>query len=135
MTLPEPAEVLTNEDLISELVDEGLSFARSEELSNRLNTLQRLADWYYQESGRISEHEIRAYLVWPLLQVLGWSEQCVKFEWINLDLALLEKTYTEDNQNQIPIVIGETKRLFSGLSLARKQAEDSLKKIFGRTGK
>jgi hypothetical protein len=44
----------------------------------------------------------------------------------NLDLALLEKPYTEDNQNQIPIVIGETKRLFSGLSLARKQAVDSL---------
>jgi len=130
LTLPEPAEVLTNEDLISELADEGLSSARSEELSNRLNTLQRLADWYYQESGRISEHEIRVHLVWPLLQVLGWSEQCVKFEWKNLDLALLEKPYTEDNQNQIPIVIGETKRLFSGLSLARKQAEDSLKKDF-----
>ena len=69
---------------IDELMDEGLSSSRSEELSRRLSTLQRLANWYYERSGNISEHEIRAYLVWPLLQVLGWSEQCVKFEWKNL---------------------------------------------------
>jgi len=77
--------------------------------------------------GYISEHEIRAYLVWPLLHVLGWSEQCIKFEWNHLELALLEKPYTEENKDQIPIIIGETKRLFSGLFEARKQAEDCAK--------
>ena len=76
--------------------------AHSEELFNRLVTLQRLAEWYYLESGNVSEHEARAYLVWPLLQVLGWSEQCVKFEWRarenkKLDLALMEKPFSEYN--------------------------------------
>jgi hypothetical protein len=87
-----------------------------------------LADWYYYTSADISEHEIRAYLVWPLLQVLGWSEQCVKFEWKNLDLALMKKPYTEDTKNQIPVIIGETKRLFSGLTMVRSQAENYAKK-------
>jgi hypothetical protein len=53
----------------------GISSERSELLFRRLQTLQRLASWYENKSSYVSEHEIRAYLVWPLLQVLGWSEQ------------------------------------------------------------
>lgn len=126
--LSPPADVLTNKDLIYSLIAEGMSSRNSEELSNRLVTLQRLAEWYYLESGNVSEHEARAYLVWPLLQALGWSEQCVKFEWRArelkiLDLALMKTPYSEDNEDQIPIIIGETKKLHYGLHLAYQQAE------------
>ena len=121
--LPPAADVLTNSDLINRLIAEGMSSLNSEELSKRLATLQRLAEWYYMESGSVSEHEARAYLVWPLLQVLGWSEQCVKFEWKHFDLALMKKPFSEDNEKQIPVIIGETKKLHYGLHLAYKQAE------------
>lgn len=125
--LPEPANELENDDIISHLINHGLSSTRSEQLSDRLQTLQRLAQWYYYESSTVSEYEVRAYLVWPLLQVLGWSEQCVKIEWKKLDLALFHKPYVKKTEDQIPYVVGETKRLFSGLSWATKQAEDYAK--------
>lgn len=126
--LPEPAEALKNKDVVEHLMNYGISSSRSEELSSRLQSLQRLASWYYYESASISEHEIRAYLVWPLLQFLGWSEQCVKFEWKSLDLALFMKPVNYDTKDQTPIVIRETKRLYSGLTTATDQANEYAEK-------
>lgn len=122
--LPEPAKALNNEDVIAHAMNLGISSYRSEELAIRLQGLQRLANWYQTKSAYVSEHEIRAYLVWPLLQVLGWSEQCVKFEFSRRDIVIYHQPLKHGADHKKPFLIGETKQLFSGLQPALEKAED-----------
>ena len=76
---------------------------------------------YYQEHGaEVGEHEIRTFLIVPLLMSLGWAEQRVKIEWWNMDVVLFDTPYKKDTSK--PVVIIESKRLFDGLRYAPDQA-------------
>jgi hypothetical protein len=119
---------MDNENVIDQLMAYGLSSARSEELAARFQMLQRLARWYQINSPDVSEHEIRAYLVWPLLQVLGWSEQCVKYEYQGRDLVLFRSPPIKEGSEHSPFAIGETKKMFSGLASALEQAREYARK-------
>lgn len=120
--LPELARMLSNEDVIWEVMGCGLSSGRSEERPARLASLQRLARWHERQSEYVAEYEIRAYLVWPLLQVLGWSEQCVKFEYRYRDLVVFEEPLMYEQPAPRCRLIGETEAMFSGLTGAQGQA-------------
>ena len=73
------------------------------------------------KSGRdLSEHETRAFLITPLLLALGWSEQRVKIEWKNIDMALFREVYKRGDE---PCIILESKRMWEGLRYAQRQAE------------
>ena len=76
---------------------------------------------YYQEHGDdVGEHEIRTFLIVPLLMSLGWAEQRVKIEWSSMDVVLFDTPYKKDSSK--PVVIIESKRLFDGLRYAPDQA-------------
>jgi hypothetical protein len=76
---------------------------------------------YYQEHGAdVGEHEIRTFLIVPLLLSLGWAEQKVKIEWGNMDVVLFDTPYKKDASR--PVVIIESKRLWDGLRYAPDQA-------------
>ena len=78
---------------------------------------------YYQEHGAdVGEHEIRTFLIVPLLMSLGWAEQRVKIEWWNMDVVLFDSPYKKDSSK--PLVIIKSKRLFDGLRYAPDQATE-----------
>lgn len=65
-------------------------FAGAERVVEALARVQRLTLWYREfgaRSGRPSERELSAYVVVPLLQALGWSEEQLAFEWKRVDIA------------------------------------------------
>jgi hypothetical protein len=68
----------------------------------------------------MSEHETRTFLITPVLLALGWSEQKIKIEWKNMDVALFQEVY---QRGQVPSVILESKRMGEGLGFAEWQAK------------
>ena len=110
--LPEPARPVEIEDLIDPLIEEGLPVSRAEEVVSTMNRIIRLASWYSRHGGVVGEHEIRTFLIVPLLLALGWPEQCIKIEYSRADVALFDHPYTGDGT---PTTVIESKRLYEGL--------------------
>src|SRR5690606_37117378 len=53
--------------------------------------MEEMVSWYQSAQVKdISESETKAYLVVPLLRVLGWSPQRMAREWSRIDIALIE---------------------------------------------
>lgn len=73
----------------------------------------------------MGEHEIRTFLIVPLITSLGWAEQKIKIEWNNIDITLFDTPYSETSK---PLVIIESKRLGDGLRYAPEQAIGYTKK-------
>jgi hypothetical protein len=127
--LPEPAvaDKLTDTEIISFLVKEGLRPSAAAELTETFNRIRYLVEYYHAEitHGDIKEHETRTFLVAPLLLALGWSEQQLKIEYatgdgLRADIACFLKPYrtgSEDCQ-----IIIETKGFRHGLDVASDQA-------------
>jgi len=119
--IPEPAEKLDDEDLIDDLISHGLRPKDAEEFTQTIQRIRRLVKWYYAHGKDVKEHETRTFLIIPLLLALGWSEQRLKIEWKNVDIAFFKSPYTEkDNEC---IIILESKKLRAGLSPAEGQAK------------
>ncbi len=95
----------------------------AEDFAQTIRRIRRLVKWYYENGADISEYETRTFLIVPLLLTLGWTEQKLKIEWNNIDIAFFEKPYTWENiDSNECIIILESKRLWEGLSFAPNQA-------------
>lgn len=77
-----------------------------------IGRLRRLARWYGSHGDQVGEHEIRTFLIVPLLLALGWAEQRIKIELNHLDITLFDEPYFSEAE---PSVIVESKRLYEGL--------------------
>jgi len=122
-SLPEVAAKLSDEDLISHLINNGLRPKDAEDLAQTIARIRRLVRWYWSYGADIKEHETRAFLILPLLFALGWSEQKIKIEWKATDIAFFEKLYSRKRNLNNCIMILESKRFWGGLTYAKRQAE------------
>ncbi|MXX40122.1 MAG: hypothetical protein F4Z85_19025, partial [Gemmatimonadetes bacterium] len=83
-TEPSETREVDYDDLLNFLIKEGLRPSSSDEITITISKIRLLADYYYNQYGYpwedLGEHEIRTFLVIPLLLALGWSEQQIKIE-------------------------------------------------------
>jgi len=90
--LPTAGPYLDPIELGRRLFIEGLSSEHVDTLTTTLESLQRVASWYWNKTkrpeGRPSEQETICYLVIPLLLSLGWSQQTAAVQWKCVDVAL-----------------------------------------------
>lgn len=124
---PEETKPVADQELSETLVREGFRTSSANELKNKIKDIRDLARYYrenYDWNANILEHEARTFLVVPLLLALGWSEQRIKIELANVDIAYFSKPYKnwkESRENCVAII--ETKGFASGLDYARDQAK------------
>ena len=126
-----PDPVVTNEvsdeEIVSALINEGLSPLQSEGLVQAFGRIRRLANFYRSHRREdVGEHEARTFLVVPLMLALGWSEQRMKIELGvrgegRIDLACFEAPYHMADRRRCRLLI-ETKGFTRGLTFAPDQA-------------
>jgi len=104
------------------LVDMGVRVQDAENVMRTIQRIVRLTHWYYEHDRAVLEHEIRAFLVLPLLQALGWSEQCMKLEYGRSDVALFSRPFRAIDP-PAPEMILEAKTFVNGLSYTHDQAK------------
>jgi hypothetical protein len=119
ITIPVEPEEISVDQLIDSLMIEGLPGQNAELIANTIWRLRRVAKWYSSHGSEVGEHEIRTFLIVPLLTSLGWAEQKINIEWNNIDVALFDTPYSKQSK---PLVIIESKRLWDGLRYAPDQA-------------
>ncbi len=118
-------------EIIEFLAENGLA---RENLTKTLPHLKSLAQYYYKAPyggwGNVREHEIRSFLVIPLLLALGWSERQLKIELPcgrdiqkkgKIDIACFPRDYNPDKKEECVAII-ETKGFSIGLDFAPDQA-------------
>ena len=129
---PEPpsTEKVNDEDILKFLVQQGTRPSSSDEITSTISKIRLLADYYYYQYGYpwsdIGEHEIRTFLVVPLLLALGWSEQQIKVEFRKIDIACFRRPCKSNNREEWEkecVAIIETKRFGAGLDYAHEQAK------------
>lgn len=125
--LPPVAEKVSDEQLVENLVDSGLRPIDAETVISTIWRVRRLAHWYTKYGEDISEHETRTFLIVPVLQALGWSEQKMKIEWKNIDIAFFQQVYRADGN--LCVMILESKRMSEGLKYAERQAQTYQKRF------
>ncbi|MDR3407631.1 MAG: hypothetical protein P4L68_03925 [Methylovirgula sp.] len=123
--IPPNPQTIEVDELIESLIVKGLPGQNAELIANTIWRLRRMAKYYQTHGEDVSEHEIRSFLIVPLLLSLGWAEQRVKIEWWNMDVVLFDTVYKKDTSK--PLVIIESKRLFDGLRYAPEQATNYAK--------
>lgn len=119
--IPDPVEEITVDDLIDSIMGKGLPISISEKIANTIWKLRRIAKWYSSHGSDVGEHEIRTFLIVPLLTSLGWAEQRIKIEWNGIDVVFFDAPYSSISK---PILIIESKRLWDGLMYAPNQAKE-----------
>lgn len=119
--LPSPEEE-SIEAVADALVDMGVRVQDAENVMRTIQRIVRLTHWYYEHDRDVLEHEIRAFLVLPLLQALGWSEQCMKLEYGRSDVALFSRPFRAKDP-PAPQVILEAKTFGNGLAYTHDQAK------------
>jgi hypothetical protein len=119
-TLQSPEEE-SIEAVADALVDKGVRVQDAENVMRTIQRIVRLTHWYYDNDRAVLEHEIRAFLVLPLLQALGWSEQCMKLEYGRSDVALFGRPFRAEDKPS-PEVILEAKTFGNGLAYTQGQA-------------
>lgn len=111
--LPPAAVELEDEQLIGQLIDHGVASGRAVEVQQTIWRIRRLARWYGRRADWVSEHEIRTFLIVPLLLALGWPEQRINIEYEHADVALWDRTFDRDDARLGTVI--ETKKLWVGL--------------------
>ena len=134
---------LKDDEILKLLIEEGLRPSSSDEVTSTISKIRLLADYYYKQYGYpwvdIGEHEVRTFLVIPLLLALGWSEQQIKIELAcgdrkRVDIAYFRKPCKSKNREEWKkecVAIIETKSFGSGLDYAHKQVK-TYSKVFPR---
>ena len=117
--IPTEPDEINDDQLIDSLMAEGLPVQNAEVIVNTIWRLRRVAKWYNSHSSDVGEHEIRTFLIVPLLISMGWAEQKIKIEWNNIDVTLFDAPYSKQSN---PLLIIESKRLWAGLQYAPEQA-------------
>ena len=134
---PEPSSEIsevTDDKILKFLIEEGLRPSSSYEITSTISKIRLLADYYNRQYGYpwadIGEHEIRTFLVIPLLLALGWSEQQVKIELSceagKIDVACFREPCRSNNRGEWEeecVAIIETKSFRAGLDYAHQQAK------------
>jgi hypothetical protein len=123
--IPKPATPVEVDELIDSLMNEGLLSGNAEIIAATIWRLRRIAKWYGSHGSDVGEHEIRTFLIVPLMTSLGWAEQKIKIEWNKIDVAIFDKPYC---RTSTPSIIIESKRLHFGMRYAPNQAEEYAKK-------
>ncbi len=118
--VPAPAKGVSEEDLVGNLIWNGLRPADAEAVIRAIWHVRRLAGWYVTRMDQINEHEIRTFLIVPILLALGWSEQRIKTEWNHTDISLFSEVFRKDSK---PFLILESKRMGVGLGHAERQVQ------------
>jgi len=152
---PDQTRTITNQEIKDHLVALGKGVNRIKEIIFIIDNIRSLVKFYFAYDKEfkkfnwqnIREHEIRTFLVIPLLLALGWSEQCMKIELPvtkktnnkrgkkakgKIDIVCYNKPYNSKDAD--PILIVETKSFSYGLDYAAKQAQkyaESLKSDSG----
>ncbi|NLW16484.1 MAG: type I restriction enzyme HsdR N-terminal domain-containing protein [Firmicutes bacterium] len=119
-----PAEV-DMQTIRKALIDHGFRVGAADELATTINRVTLLADWYQREGQDVLEHEIRTFLVIPLLLALGWSEQRLKVEHKRIDIACFDRPYNKNNCKSDLVkctMLVETKAPRTGLHYVVNQA-------------
>jgi len=116
-----PKEI-TIDDISQSLIDFGVRIQDAENIASTIERIIKLTNWYHQKDPYVLEHEIRTFLVVPLLISLGWSEQKLKIEYNKIDVAVFKKPF-EGKYKTDPQIIIETKRFHDGLSFTDEQAK------------
>ena len=124
--IPTPAKGMHDEGLVERLIGNGLRPGDAETVIQTIRHVRRLAGWYASRGRDLSEHEIRTFLIIPLLLALGWSEQRIKIEWKQTDIAMFKDVYAH---NAHPEVILESKRMGTGMHYALAQAQKYAKQF------
>jgi hypothetical protein len=125
--LPAPIEI---KELAPALIEHGLRIQDAEGITQTIERVIRLAKWYYKNDYRVSEHELRTFMVIPLLIALGWSEQKIKIEFSNIDAALFKMPFTASKIKELsPEIILETKVFNDGLAFTGNQLKTYGKKF------
>lgn len=110
-----------NIDEISQaFIHHGVRIQDADNVAKTIERIIKLAKWYDNKDPDALEHEIRTFLVIPLLISLGWSEQKMKIEYNHVDIAVFSKPYEKENELH-PHMIVETKTFFNGLYYAADQ--------------
>jgi len=119
----EQPDLLTQDGIENHLIAKGMRIVDAENTVRTLSQVRKLANWYLSKGDEFpsSEHEIRAFLVLPLLFALGWSHQQVSVEYSHMDILLFN-----DHERKEPRILVETKSLFSGSHYAHEQAKNYL---------
>lgn len=112
---------ITIADITQSLIDFGIRIQDAENISATIERIIKLTKWYYQNDPYVLEHEIRTFLVVPLLISLGWSEQRIKIEYNRIDVAIFKESFV-GNYKTHPHIIIETKKFDDGLSFSSSQA-------------
>src|SRR5574337_340233 len=91
-TLPRAKDFreVTIDELGAWLFERGVGADSISALTRGIDDLIRIARWYARtwNTNQPSEHETIAYLVTPLLRILGWTPQKMAIEWSAVDVAL-----------------------------------------------
>ena len=119
--IPPPANSISEEHLVESLIVNGLRPADAEAVIRAIWHVRRLAGWYANHGWDISEHEVRTFLIAPILLALGWSEQRIKIEWNHTDVSLFREPFKKGVKHDDPRVILESKRMGTGLGHAERQ--------------
>ena len=118
--VPPSVSEISVDDLIDSLMEKGLPSNSAEDITHTIWRLRRIARWYSQQEAEVGEHEIRTFLIVPLLTSLGWAEQKLKIEWNNIDIAIFDSPYSTKS---VPVALIESKRLWDGLRYAPEQGK------------
>lgn len=121
--IPPPANSISEEHLVGSLIENGLRPADAEAVIRAIWHVRRLAGWYLFHGRDLSEHEIRTFLIVPILLALGWSEQRIKIEWNHTDISLFSDVFKKGAKTVDPRVILESKRMGMGLEHAERQVQ------------
>ncbi len=114
---------INTEEIKLLLIDLGLRVPDAENVSDTINRIKILTEWYLRNDPDVGEHEIRTFLVVPFLLSLGWSEQKIKYEYLKVDLALFQYPFRR-NENKSPKILIETKTFNDGLAYAESQIKN-----------
>lgn len=146
---PAPTRDVTDDEISNFLVQQGWRAAAATRFVQELKRICSLADYYYDFGypwKEIKEHEIRTFLIVPLLLALGWTGRKIKIELSPGDLSLADKNKRksidvacfstdyqhngkEANQENCKLLI-ESKRFSSGIREdAPKQVKDYAKDL------
>lgn len=102
------------------LINSGVRIQDAENVMLTVGRVIRLSSWYYDNDRAVLEHEIRAFLILPLLVALGWSEQRMKLEYHHSDIALFPTAFKKEAPPE-PVMLVEAKTFGNGLSYTHDQ--------------
>lgn len=113
-----------DDEILMALINEGLKIPDAEKVVETLRQVNMLADWYRRAPEKNpSEHELRSFIVVPLLMALGWSYQKMAIEYQHLDLLLFK-----DSARKEPYMLIETKIMGTGSENVKEQVKGYLAK-------